>query len=199
MIEDTWVSIDVETAGSDPSAHALLSIGACLVTDPDEGFYVELRPDRASIDPAAMKVHGLAWDRLMADGQPPADAMLALERWLSAHVPGSPVMVGFNAPFDWMFICHYFWQYLQRNPLGHTAIDIKALAMGWLRIPWRQTSLAPLARRLGLPTALGHHALDDARQQAILLRHLMQAPPSAHGASTPGQRNHRGRKDTAQP
>ncbi|MBU6243841.1 MAG: 3'-5' exonuclease [Actinomycetales bacterium] len=199
MIEDSWVSIDVETAGPDPSTHALLSIGACLAADPAQGFYVELRPDRDSTDPAAMAVHGLAWERLLADGQQPHDAMLALESWLGEHVRGRPVMVGFNAPFDWMFICHYFWEYLQRNPLGHSAIDIKALAMGWLSVPWRQTSFTSLAQRLALPSSLSHHALDDARQQAELLQRLLQAPRPTRAASAPGQRGRRTRKEATGP
>lgn len=177
LIEDTWVSIDVETAGPDPRTHALLSLGACLVTDPDIGFYVELVPDQAAVDAQAMAVHGLDLRQLRATGSDPATAMGDLEAWLAEQVDGPAVMVGFNAPFDWMFVNQYFWYYLGRNPLGHSAIDIKALAMGWLRLPWKQTSYAALAARCDLPPTLGHHALDDARQQARLLQALI-APPS---------------------
>ena len=38
---EVFISIDVETAGSVPSRFALLSIGACLVDDPEQAFYVE--------------------------------------------------------------------------------------------------------------------------------------------------------------
>ena len=176
LIEPSWVSIDVETAGPDPSTHALLSIGACLVAQPEVEFYIELKPDQKAVDPQAMAVHGLDMRRLRATGTDPATAMGALEGWLQAQVAGPATMVGFNAPFDWMFINQYFWYYLGRNPLGHSAIDIKALAMGWLLLPWKQTSFAALASRCDLPTSLGHHALDDARQQAILLQALVTLP-----------------------
>jgi len=190
LIEPSWVSIDVETSGPDPSRHALLSIGACLVAEPEVGFYVELKPDQKTVDPQAMAVHGLQMRRLRASGTDPALAMSALQDWLEVQVPGRAIMVGFNAPFDWMFINQYFWYYLGGNPLGHSAIDIKALAMGWLLVPWQQTSFAALAARCQLATSLGHHALDDARQQAQLLRAIVQLPrprgatPTSHPDSS---------------
>lgn len=179
LIEPTWVSIDVETSGPDPSTHALLSVGASLVAEPEVGFYVELKPDQKAADPQAMAVHGLDMRRLRTTGAEPATAMASLEAWLKAEVVGRPTMVGFNAPFDWMFVNQYFWYYLGRNPLGHSAIDIKALAMGWLCVPWSQTSFAALATRCGLASSLGHHALDDARQQARLLAALLALPRPA--------------------
>ena len=181
LVQANWVSIDVETAGADPGSYPLLSIGACLVSDPTREFYIELIPDQDHADPAAMAVHGLTLKYLRANGTDPGLAMAQLEDWIAQQVDGPALMVGFNAPFDWMFISQYFWYYLGRNPLGHSAMDIKALAMGWLGVPWAQTSFAALAERLGLATTLSHNALDDARQQAELLRVLLDSPrPRAH-------------------
>jgi DNA polymerase III epsilon subunit-like protein len=170
-----WVSVDVETAGPYPAGYALLSVGACLVTDPDVTFYVELEPDRDDVDAEAMAVHGLSMEALKAAGTPPAAAMAALADWLADTVgSGRPRMVALNAPFDWSFVNDYFWRYLGRNPFGHSAIDIKALAMGRLGIAWEQTSLSALARRFGSPDRLTHHALEDAQQQAELTRHIVE-------------------------
>ncbi|MFM8894041.1 MAG: exonuclease domain-containing protein [Actinomycetales bacterium] len=188
-IESNWVSIDVETAGPDPGAYPLLAIGACLVADPKVAFYVELIPDQTAADPASMAVHGLTMQHLRKHGTEPAVAMEELQQWLAEHVGGKPVMVGFNAPFDWMFISQYFWYYLGHNPLGHAALDIKALAMGLLRVRWGQTSFAALAEHCGLPTTLTHNALQDAQQQATLLAalitgpHQAPSPPSTHPRS----------------
>jgi len=189
LIQPNWISIDVETAGPDPGAFPLLAIGACLVSDPANGFYVELVPDQDAFDPQAMAVHGLTMAQLRSRGTEPAQAMAALEEWISSQVDGPAVMVAFNAPFDWMFISQYFWYYLGRNPLGHAAIDIKALAMGWLRVDWSQTSLAALAKRCGLPTSLRHHALDDARQQAELLQAILAQPPAGRTPSSKSRRS----------
>ena len=42
--QEAFVSVDVETAGPNPAQYALLSIGAYLVSDPERGPYVELKP-----------------------------------------------------------------------------------------------------------------------------------------------------------
>ena len=39
------VSVDVETSGPSPSVASLLAVGACLVDDPSEAIYLELRPE----------------------------------------------------------------------------------------------------------------------------------------------------------
>ena len=43
----TWIMVDVETSGPSPAHHALLSLGACAVDDPESRFYVEMRPEHA--------------------------------------------------------------------------------------------------------------------------------------------------------
>ena len=49
--EEAFVSVDVETAGPNPAQYALLSLGACLVSDPERGFYVELKPSSLNATP----------------------------------------------------------------------------------------------------------------------------------------------------
>lgn len=176
ILDDRWVSIDVETAGPDPSHYALLAIGACLVTDPGVGCSVELIPDHDATDPDAMAVHGLSVEYLRTHGVAPMEAMRTLATWLTEHVPGTPVMVALNAPFDWMFINHYFWTYLGYNPFGHAAIDIKAFAMGWLNQPWSSTTFPKLSAQMGLASSLQHQALPDAQQQAQLLTAILDTP-----------------------
>lgn len=176
VLSDRWVSIDVETAGPDPGEFALLAVGACLVRDPDIGCSLELVPDHDTTDPSAMAVHGLTMDHLRRNGLPPEVAMSSLEAWLAEHVSSAPIMIAFNAPFDWMFINHYFWKYLGRNPFGHAAIDIKAFAMGWLGQPWSTTTFPALAEQMGLAPSLSHQALADAQQQARLLAAIVDYP-----------------------
>jgi inhibitor of KinA sporulation pathway (predicted exonuclease) len=79
-------------------------------------------------------------------------------------------MVGFNAPFDWMFVADYFDRYLGRNPFGHSALDIKAYYMGVADATWPETSMVKVAEHYGVTVDLTHNALDDARDQAALFR-----------------------------
>jgi ribonuclease T len=170
-----YISIDVETAGPAPSRFPLLSIGACLVNDPRQTFYVELQPDLEQIEPGALEVSGLDPDRLRQTGIPPAVAMARFADWIHAATPPgeTPVFVAFNAPFDWMFVQDYFQRYQVENPFGHAALDMKALAMGLLGIEWGDTAMKHVADRLEADITLSHNALQDAIDQAGLFKHLL--------------------------
>ncbi|MDQ7992323.1 MAG: exonuclease domain-containing protein [Propionicimonas sp.] len=173
---ECWVSVDIEAAGPNPGSYSLLSIGACLYDDPAVGFSIELKPVGPAAVDSAMAVSGLSLADLAERGSEPAAAMAAFEAWL-AEVSGPerrPLFVGFNAGFDWMFVCDYFHRYLGRNPFGHAAVDIKSVALGALGLAWPQTSIRRLGATLGKTTELSHNALQDARDQADLLRAILQ-------------------------
>ncbi len=171
-----YISVDVETAGPTPGDFPLLSIGACLVGEPERSFYVELKPDREEMEPSAVEISGLDPDILKRDGTPPGEAMQAFARWLEQISPEGDdlVFVAFNAAFDWMYIAEYFHRYLGHNPFGHRALDIKALYMGHFGVPWHETGMNQVAKSLGLPIQLTHNALSDAIDQANLFAKLMQ-------------------------
>lgn len=170
-----YISVDVETAGPNPSDYAMLSIGACVVRAPEHAFYVELQPRFPAVLPEALRVSGLSMERLAAEGVPPAAAMERFAGWLAEVVPPGqrPLLVGFNAPFDWMFVADYFHHFLGHNPFGHNALDLKALYAGAAGIPFEEASLQGISDRLGLTERLSHNALDDARVQAALCRRLL--------------------------
>jgi ribonuclease T len=182
-----YISIDVETAGPSPSHFPLLSIGACRVDDSEQAFYVELQPDRDRFDPDALKVSGLDLDQLQRTGTEPARAMARFASWVRSVTPDDamPVFVAYNAPFDWMFVQDYFQRYQIENPFGHAALDIKALAMGLLDIEWTDTAMAQVAARLEMTIELSHNALQDARDQAELFRHLLAEMAAKTGLKNP--------------
>jgi ribonuclease T len=170
-----YISIDVETAGPAPSRFPLLSIGACVVDDPGQSFYVELQPDLEQVDAGSLAVSGLDLDLLQQTGLDPGVAMARFADWVRSVTPAgaTPVFVAYNAPFDWMFVQDYFQRYQVENPFGHAALDMKALAMGLLGINWTETAMGQVAARLETSISLSHNALEDARDQAVLFRHLL--------------------------
>jgi DNA polymerase III epsilon subunit-like protein len=98
--------------------------------------------------------------------------MSQFENWLIQNIPenATPVFVGLNAPFDWSFINYYFLKYLNRNPFGISAIDIKALFMGATKCSWHDTKSSSIDKYVH-PTLQGdHNALHDAKYQAELFR-----------------------------
>lgn len=169
-MHESLISIDVETAGPNPSTYSMLSIGACLVADPQQSFYVELKPVTPAMTAEALSISGLTMEHLEANGVDAREGMQQFEDWISSVVPHSsvPVFLGFNAAFDWMFVCDYFQRFLGRNPFGHSAIDIKSYYLGLVGGSWAETSLRFLSQTYLDGRALSHNALGDAQDQAAL-------------------------------
>ena len=174
-MRETYICVDIETAGPVPGDYSLLSIGACTLTDPPAKFYIELKPVNDKQTPEAARVHRLSMVQLEAEGSEPKEALLQFEAWLASQVPPDrkPTFVAFNAPFDWMFINYYFVHFLGHNPFGHTALDIKALYMGLARVTWSQTSWRFIDPKFTEQENLSHHALQDALDQAQLFKKLL--------------------------
>jgi DNA polymerase III epsilon subunit-like protein len=182
---EVLVSVDIEASGPSPGTGSLIAIGACLVDDPDVEFYGELRPiPGLPWVPSAEAVHGLSREHLAAEGLEPRAAMAAFASWLDEIGPegSAPVFVGFNAPFDWMFVADYFHRFLGRNPFGVSAMDLKSVYMGrhgvreWARTTKRHVlAVHPVS---GIHT---HNALDDARMQAQLASALLGRKNAAEG------------------
>jgi len=174
---EVYICVDVETAGPipGPKDYSLLSIGACSMSEPPSTFYIELKPLNLNNSPAAAAVHKLSLEHLMKDGVEPTEALTRFENWLSEQIPSGqkPILVAFNAPFDWMFISYYFHHFLGHNPFGHAALDIKALYMGWAGIDWNQTSWRMISPEYAEDAYLTHHALQDALDQARLFKKIL--------------------------
>jgi ribonuclease T len=172
--DEVYVSVDIETAGPIPAAYSMLSLGACTINDPDDGFYAELRPITAEVVPEALQVSGLSMDELAITGHEPAVTMQAFAEWIDRVAAGMlPVFVGFNASFDWAFVNWYFHTYLGANPFGIGALDIKAYYMGRFGTRWAQTTSSHIPARFQSQRPHTHNALDDARAQADMFRKLL--------------------------
>ena len=172
---ETYISIDIETAGPNPSTYSLLSIGACTVFEPQETFYIELQPVNENKISEAMMIGRLNWANLKEKGSPPQEAMSRFAQWVSSvSAEGSqPIFVAFNAPFDWMFVNDYFHCYLGHNPFGHKALDIKAFYRGLKGVSWEATGMRHISPHYLDHQNLTHHALQDALDQAEIFRKLL--------------------------
>ncbi len=180
-----YVSVDVEASGHIPGIHNLVSIGAVPVREKDgafeigEQFYVELKPVFAGFSPEAMAVHGIPREHLEKHGVPPAEAMSMFRDWVLAEHAGGvpkPVFVGHNAAFDWAYVNFYFAHTGVKNPFNIFPLDIKALSMGRLAIPWARARKTYLKGALGLEELdekLRHRADYDAVYQARMFAGVM--------------------------
>lgn len=173
---EVFLSVDVETSGPIPGEYSMLTLGACNVDDLSQVFFCELKPLSDKVDPKAMEVTGLSMEKLATEGVAPKVAMKLFQDWVSQVTgdSGTPVFVGLNAPFDWSFVNYYFHRYLQANPFGFAALDIKALYMGATGCSWSNTRSSQIAARLQPKLVGDHQALHDALYQAELFNLVRQ-------------------------
>jgi hypothetical protein len=183
---DIYFSVDLEADGPIPGPYSMSSIGVAVAGrfgrtfeafDPGERtFYRELRPISDEFVPAAAAVSGLDRDRLRRDGADPATAMTELTTWIRENATsGRPVMVGYPAGFDWMFLYWYLIRFTGESVFGHSrCLDIKTLYAAKARVPVSSVSKGTMPRHLRSAHRHTHHALDDAIEQAELFANLMR-------------------------
>jgi len=176
MKTEFYIVVDIEASGPIPCKFAMLSLGAATLTDPPESFYVEIKPDKDGCQQESMDVHGLSFEELKTTGTEAKAAMEALAAWVEEVTPdgADPIFCAFNAPFDWMYVNDYFHCYLGYNPFGYKALDIKALYMGHRKTTWGETSHAAISAVYHKAESLSHHAREDALQEAVLLKNILE-------------------------
>ncbi|WP_351222514.1 exonuclease [Streptomyces sp. NPDC002133] len=198
-----YISVDVEADGPIPGPYSMISLGAAVagrqdaqgyVPAADHGahtFYRELRPISEEFVPEALAVSGLDRDRLIRDGSEPAAAMAAFVDWVREVSTGAqPVMCGYPASYDWMFLYWYLIRFTGASPFGHSGcLDMKTLYATKSRLPLRAVAKGTMPRMLLSRRRHTHHALDDAIEQAELFSNLMlwdpEPHPDPHPARTP--------------
>src|SRR5690349_17974951 len=138
-------------------------------------FYRALRPISDEFDPAALEVSGLDRAALLRDGADPAAAMAEFSSWVVETAGASrPVVVGYPACYDWMFLYWYLMRFTGNSPFGHSGcVDLKTLYATKAGVPMAGAVKARMPRQLLSKPPHTHHALDDAIEQADLCANLM--------------------------
>jgi ribonuclease T len=186
MVRATWFCIDIECSGTVPALYDMISLGAQVIYDHDDGslsmgpsLYLEMVPQAPKVDLRAMAVNGLDLERLKREGLTRRAAMERLTEWVGeTNTEGTEaVFVGHNAPFDWSFVAFAYKAEGMGNPFGYKALDTKALAAGILGLHWLDTGKEELSRELGIEDedmTQKHRADYDAWYQALILKGLLE-------------------------
>ena len=179
MVNEIYVSTDVEVDGPIPGPHSMLSLGSAAFL-PDKTLVgtfsvnLELLPGAAA-DPDTMQwwgKHQEAWAACRKDLRDPASAMADYAAWLE-NLPGAPVFVGYPAAFDFMFVYWYLIRFAGRSPFSFSALDIKTMAMTLLRQEYRKATKKNMPKRWFDPMPHTHVALDDALEQGRLFCNML--------------------------
>ena len=195
MTEQIFVSVDVETTGSAPGIHSMLSLGAAAFTvgspNPIDTFEINYEQlPSATWDPdtrewwAKQDPDVLAY--VQKDPVDPREATQRFHDWL-VQLPGKPVLLVYPA-WDYVWVHWYFVRYEIKNPMGLSALDAKSFAMAAMRNPeFRNTHKGTMPKRwfedapehnhTGLQDAIGqgmmflrmyHDVFDVERYVAVL-------------------------------
>jgi hypothetical protein len=191
-----YISVDIEADGPIPGPYSMISLGACVAGRQDADgftaadhlhrtFYRELRPISEEFDPKALAVSGLDRAQLTEKGAEPGVALREFSQWVvRVSEDAQPVMCGYPASYDWMFLYWYLIRFTGESPFGHSGcLDMKTLYATKAGVPLRSVAKGSMPRHLLSRRRHTHHALDDAIEQAELLANLMTWDGSAEGAS----------------
>lgn len=188
---DLYISADIEADGPIPGPFSMLSLGLCVAArfdgstftplDPRKRtFYAELKPISERFDTEALRVARLDRTALAANAETPQDAMTRAAAWVQG-VAGHdrPVLVGFPASFDWMFIYWYFVSFCEQgSPFAFSSVlDIKTMYQQRAHVVVSRAGKEDIPAELARGTqAHTHNALDDAVEQAELFVRLWDWP-----------------------
>ena len=68
---EVFISVDVETAGPIVGEHSMLTVGACLVYQPEISFSIMLKPVSGKSVAEALKITGLTLEQAETEGVRP--------------------------------------------------------------------------------------------------------------------------------
>ncbi|EIB6747229.1 hypothetical protein ACEWUY_003430 [Acinetobacter baumannii] len=114
-MNSTYWSI-LRISGPIPGEFSLLSIGACIVSNPAISIYRELKPISSKHDLEAIAVTGLNLEKLEVDDLDLLMAIVNLKKWIKSSCPPGqePIFIGLNSLFNWSFINYYFHKSLMQ-------------------------------------------------------------------------------------
>jgi len=194
-----YISIDVETTGPIPGKYSMIALGATVVGEYKHGerlcFYRELKPLNSSYTIDAMRIACLGLECLKAyksdlrynpknsDFQPkkvldlmyeqcvsPKKVMQEFSEWITVVSKNRKIVeVATPIKFDGMFTSWYFYNFLNKSPLGYSGLDINSLYKGLKKDLTSHIEELHLRKKNGLT----HNALEDAIQQSIELEKII--------------------------
>lgn len=127
-------------------------------------------------------MHRLTRSHLESHGLERIEGVRKFAEWVRATTQAvapesSPLFVGFNTPFDWMWLTMAFTEAGVRNPFGMSAVDLKSIYYtlhGGDNLTWKKTVKRCVRQVYPTDLVADHNALADAVEQAELARTLRE-------------------------
>lgn len=179
MMDEVYVSTDVETDGPIPGPHSMLSFASAAYRADKTllgTFTANLETlEGACGDPRTLawwETQPEAWEACRRDTRPAAVVMPEYVRWIRS-LPGKPVFVAYPAGFDFLFVYWYLIRFAGESPFSHSALDMKSFAMAILGRDYRESTKRNMPKSWFDPLPHTHVALDDAIEQGALFCNML--------------------------
>lgn len=128
-----FIMVDVEADGPVPGKYSMIELGAVAVeSNIDRVFHRKLRPISEEFDPESLSITGYSREETL-HFEDPKIVMMDFEKWINDVEPRRPMFISDNNGFDWMFVCWYFHNFLDRNPFGFSSQNLNSLYKGLTR------------------------------------------------------------------
>lgn len=173
-MEETYISVDVETSGRIPGVYSMLSLGAVKVFEPEKTFYVELKPINANFEREALEVNRFSMEKLTKTGKEPEEAMYEFSVWVNEVSDNKKAVFASWGNFDWVHTWWYLERYGYGKLFGINGIDMKSYYMGMLNTKWGDTVKGKLPKEFTGDTAHSHNALNDAVEQSFIFASMLR-------------------------
>jgi DNA polymerase III alpha subunit (gram-positive type) len=182
---DTLISFDTETTGFIPGVNSIIALGAVAYRDGKEisHFYGAMKEWPGSVrNPSTTewwKKHQAELKRIMKIWEEPEIIMPRFYQW--AKSLQEPRTLAANpACFDSALLWWYMHRYCGENSImelfkRHRALDIRTYIAAVMNVPYSQAERMILPREWAENEMITHNALEDARQQGVVLMNLMKA------------------------
>jgi hypothetical protein len=173
----SYVMVDIEADGPIPGDYSMISFGAVLIdigplavvtgkAKLETTFFGKMRPISDKFVPEALAVSGYSREETMTFPEP-LTVMKNFDQWLNKYNRDRPMFISDNNGFDWMFMCWYFWHFLDANPFGHSSTNLGSFYKGVEKSMKR--SFKHLRK-----TRHSHDPVDDARGNAEAFCTILQ-------------------------
>lgn len=178
------IVVDIETSGTHPSRHSILSVGAVDFSNPSNTFYMDCNLEEGTaFDQTALDVNGFTKEEITSGKKSTLKFVLGeFLKWLE-KIPDKTI-IGYNVAFDQYFLNYYlemhgFGSFL----LGWRAIDLHTIVYTDMlsknmEIPMRNGRSMVTAdvalNYVGLPSEpRPHHALTGATMETEMASRLL--------------------------
>lgn len=181
------IVVDIETSGTNPYKHSILSVGAVDFSNPERQFYEECRIEKdKEFTDEALDVNGFKKESLSDPKKKGLDEMLSeFIGWLQPVK--DKTIAGHNVNFDADFLNYSFKKYGMNFSFGHRVVDTHSLVYSamlsrGLKVPLKNEKTGITSDcvfdYVGLPPEpKPHNALNGARMEAEALHRIIYGKP----------------------